>query len=135
MSFEFENLDVYKRSKLFCKEVYRITGKFPQSEMHGLTSQLKRASVSVVANIAEGCGRAHRPDQRRFYNISLASIFECVALVDLGHCLDFISGEDFQKIRKDIEAVSSMLYGLIRYTKRPVISKQSRISNIETRSS
>ena len=118
MSFEFETLNVYHESKRFCSEIYLRTRLFPDSELYGLTSQLRRAAVSVVANLAEGCGRRTRVEQRRFYNIGHASLYECVALLGIAVDLLLLTEDDYKPIRNKAESISAMLNGLIKYTKK-----------------
>ena len=72
----FKDLDIWKRSRLFCSAIYAITVSFPENEKFGLTNQLRRASVSIPSNIAEGCSRSSNKDFSRFLEISIGSIFE-----------------------------------------------------------
>jgi four helix bundle protein len=73
----FEDLDVWKKAHAFVVEAYRLTDTFPKNELFGLTSQLRRAAVSIPANIAEGFKKTGKPDKLRFYNISQGSLEEC----------------------------------------------------------
>ena len=82
-SFLFENLDIYKKSSDLCSKIIELCGGFPNGN-YFLADQLKRASLSIVANIAEGSGRWHNKDKKNFYYISRGSLFECVAI--LGIC-------------------------------------------------
>ncbi len=72
----FQELDVWKRAHRLVLAVYRMTGKFPRDERYGLVSQMRRAAVSVPANIAEGFKRRGQADKIRFYNIGEASLEE-----------------------------------------------------------
>jgi len=73
----FEDLIVWQKAHEFVLAVYRFTDKFPKGEIYGLTSQLRRAAVSIAANIAEGFKKSGRSDKARFLNISQGSIEEC----------------------------------------------------------
>ena len=73
----FHDLVVWQKAHAWVREVYRLTHGFPREEMYGLTSQLRRAAVSVPANIVEGFGRSTKGDKLRFYNISQGSLEEC----------------------------------------------------------
>ena len=66
----------WQKSIVIVKEVYKLTKDFPQSEMFGLTNQIRRAGVSITANIAEGASRSHSNDRKRFYEISRSSLVE-----------------------------------------------------------
>jgi four helix bundle protein len=70
----FKDLEIWKSSRKFCSEIYNITSNFPESEKFGLTNQLRRASVSVPSNIAEGCSRRSNKDFSRFLEIAIGSI-------------------------------------------------------------
>ncbi len=73
----FEDLLVWQKAHLFVLAVYRITGMFPKHEIYGLTSQLRRAAVSIAANIAEGFRKRSKADKVRFLNIAQGSVEEC----------------------------------------------------------
>ena len=73
----FEDLEVWKKAHVWVLEIYRLTETFPKHEMFGLTSQLRRAGVSIPANIAEGFKKRGRADKLRFYNIAQGSLEEC----------------------------------------------------------
>ena len=85
----FEDLVVWQRAHEFVLSVYRFTDGFPKGEMYGLTGQLRRAAVSVPANIAEGFGKRGKLDKMRFLNISQGSLEECryylILARDLGY--------------------------------------------------
>lgn len=95
MGFNFEKLDVYQRALEFTDEVYRITRKFPKEEQFGLTSQLRRAAVSIVANIAEGSGRYHKRDYAQFVRMSRGSVYECVALLQISMRQNYLVREEY----------------------------------------
>jgi four helix bundle protein len=73
----FEDLIVWQKAHEFVLGIYRLTESFPRSELYGLTSQLRRAAVSIAANIAEGFKKTGKADKARFFNISQGSIEEC----------------------------------------------------------
>ena len=110
--FSFEKLNVWKDSKEFVKEIYRITTKFPDSEKFGMTSQLRRASISVPSNIAEGSSRKTPNDQAHFTTLAYISLMEVLNQVIISHELNYISLEDYQSIRPQIEMISNKLNAL-----------------------
>lgn len=75
----FKELEIWKRSRVFCIAIYKITAQFPDSEKFGLINQLRRASVSVPSNIAEDASRRTNKDFGRFLNIALGSCYEIEA--------------------------------------------------------
>ena len=77
----YKKLDVWKQSMLLVKEIYLMTKKFPKEELYALTSQAKRAAISIPCNIAEGIGRNYKKDTIQFLHISGGSLYE------LEHCL------------------------------------------------
>ena len=111
-----KDLDVWKKSMSLVEEIYKLTVSFPANEMYGLTSQIKRAAVSVPSNIAEGSGRKGDKEFIQFLYISLGSVAEVETQVLLAQRLGFI--EENELILKDIEDIKQMLNGLIRYLKR-----------------
>jgi len=73
---QFKELEIWKRSRYFCSEIYHITSSFPSDEKFGLTNQLRRASVSIPSNIAEGSSRNSNKDFSRFLEISIGSAYK-----------------------------------------------------------
>ena len=88
----FEDLLVWQKAHLFVLSVYRMTATFPKYELYGLTSQFRRASISIAANTAEGFRRRNKADKVRFLNIAQGSLEECryyiILSKDLGYCDD-----------------------------------------------
>jgi four helix bundle protein len=92
--FKFEELNVYKDALLFADSIYDLTQAFPRDEAFGLTNQLRRASVSIVLNIAEGTSRTKK-DFRHFLSLSRGSCYECVAILSITHNRNYINKKDF----------------------------------------
>jgi len=107
----FEDLLVWKKAHSFVLAVYRITGDFPKHEINGLSSQFRRASVSITANIAEGFRKCNNTEKIRFYNIAQGSVEECryylILSRDLGYC-------DSTEINALLNEVSKLLDAFIR---------------------
>ena len=109
--FNFENLEVYQRAVIFSNKIYDITKAWPKEYLFDLTSQIRRAALSVPLNIAEGYGRT-RKEYRRFINISRASCFELVPLVEIASKQNLVSEDLRLKLLKEIIELSKMLSGL-----------------------
>ncbi len=107
----FEELEVWQAAHQLVLDVYRMTEMFPKHEMFGLTSQFRRAAVSIPANIAEGFKKRGKPDKLRFYNIAQGSLEECRYYVILAHDLGYNS-DDSNKAA--IERISRMLDGYMK---------------------
>ena len=88
-SKSFEDLIVWQKAHEFVLKVYAFTGKFPREELYGLTSQFRRAAVSIPANIAEGFRKNGLKDKVRFYNIAEGSINECLYYIRLSSDLKY----------------------------------------------
>jgi four helix bundle protein len=110
--FDFEKLDVYQKAKVYHQQIstYLPQTKITSSER----DQLKRASMSIVLNIAEGSGRFTKPDKRNFYIIARSSVFETVALLELLLENKIIDPLTQQKFYLQAEELSKMLFSLIR---------------------
>jgi four helix bundle protein len=110
--FEFEKLDVYKKAKAFNA---RIREFIRTSKLDGTTKdQLRRASFSIVLNLAEGSGRFTKPDRRNFYVIARSSIFECVAILDVLKDEAIVEENMFREFYEHAEELSKMLFVMIR---------------------
>ncbi len=96
--------------------MYGATTEFPATERYGLTSQLRRASISIVANIAEGCGRRTNADLRQFLQISLGSAKEVDCLLMFARDLGYLTDANYRQLTNDLFAVLGMLGKLIGRT-------------------
>lgn len=110
--YSFEKLDVWNEAKDFAKSIYILTSKFPDSEKFGLVSQLRRASVSICSNIAEGSARNSYKDKAHFTTMAFGSTVEVLNQLILSYELNFVSENDYLKLRQDIESVTNKLNGL-----------------------
>jgi len=109
-----KDLDVWKRSIEFVKVIYMLTSSFPKEEMYGLTNQIRRAAVSISANIAEGAGRNHKAEFKQFLYISLGSQSELETEIIIAKELGYIDNNIFEQIENDLIIIGKMLLGLIR---------------------
>lgn len=110
--FSFERLDVWQKSIDFADLVYRVTRAFPDDERFGLTSQMRRASVFVSSNIAEGSARFSKADFAHFIEIATGSVFEVVSQSFVSRREKFLNEADFQAIYAAAEEQGRMLSGL-----------------------
>lgn len=114
----FRDLEVWQRSFDLALSVYRATMRFPADEKYGLTSQMRRAAVSVQANIAEGYRRSHRNDYIRFLEISSGSQAELESYLLIADRLEYLSKENFRELWELCERVGMMLTRLIASLRR-----------------
>jgi four helix bundle protein len=114
-AFRFEGLDVWKRSVEFAGQVYELTKKFPRAEQFGLIDQVRRAVVSISANIAEGSARETPKDFAHFLNISRGSLFELVSHLEVAVRLGFISATESSVFKSEATEISKMLSGLRKH--------------------
>ena len=117
MDFDFERLEVYSKALDFADTVYNITEEFPERENYGLTSQLRRAAVSISLNLAEGVGRDTKADRRRFYIMARGSLFECIPLIEISSRRKMFSQETRSGLRSRCVELGKMISGLIRSLK------------------
>ena len=110
----FRDLKVWQKSYRLCLDLYKITKKFPKEERYGLTSQIRRAAVSIPSNIAEGYGRKTTADYLRFLYIAYGSICELETQLLLSGDLNYVNQENLKARRDDTEEVERMLKALIK---------------------
>ena len=110
MTYKFENVIAWQKAHQFVLAVYRITKGFPADEVYGLTSQFRRAAVSIEANIAEGYKKLSKADKLRFMNISQGSTEECRDYILLSRDLQYIDEQQFSELYDLLEDASKMLY-------------------------
>lgn len=111
---DYRDLDVWNESMNLAADVYELTGSFPREEMFGMTSQMRRASVSVAANIAEGFGRQQTRSFIQFLRISQGSLKEVETLVLLAGRVGLASGEPVERLMARCQRIGKMLVGLVR---------------------
>ena len=107
-----EDLEVFKRAHQLTLKIYEISEKFPKDEKYGLISQIKRAAVSVCANLMEGSYRLNRAEYRQFVGIARGSSGELKYHVLLAKDLGYISENDYIPLRIELVEISKMLRGL-----------------------
>jgi four helix bundle protein len=114
---DFRSLKVWEKAHAFVLWVYKETAAFPTEERYGLTSQMRRAAVSIPNNIAEGCGRGSDPDMARFIQTSMGSASEVEYLLLLSRDLGLLSEGPYQNMTSEITEIKRMLTGLIKTLK------------------
>ncbi len=112
--FNFEKLETWQKAIAFSDLVYEATRHFPADERFGLTNQMRRATVSISSNIAEGTARNSKNDYARFLEIAAGSLFEVVSQSFVGQRQGFLSIADFNKLYAAAEEQGKMLSGLRR---------------------
>ncbi len=110
--FNFEKLDVWKKSIILAGNVYTLTKDFPTDERFGLTSQMRRAAVSISSNVAEGCSRSSKTDFRRFIEIGTGSAFELISQANIARDQGLLSVESYDKLYQSTLEIVRMLSGL-----------------------
>ena len=114
---DYREIKVWERSHALTLEIYRATRSFPKDELHGLTSQVRRAASSIPANIAEGCGRDGDAELKRYLNISLGSACELDYFILLAGELSYLAKTDAEYMALEILEIRRMLGGFIQKLK------------------
>jgi four helix bundle protein len=114
--FLFENLEVYQRAVNFAETIAIVTKNLPAQGHYHLVDQLRRASLSISLNIAEGNGRWHVKDRKNFFWIARGSVFECVPLLELCKREKLITEDTWADLKAELEVLSKMLTALINAT-------------------
>ena len=110
-SRSFKDLDCWQKAHEFVVSVYKVTNMFPDDERYGLTSQFRRAAVSIAANICEGYRKLSRSDKLRFMNIAQGSLEECRYYIILSHDLNYIDQNKYENLEYLINGTSWKLNG------------------------
>lgn len=105
----FKTLEIWKRSRKLTKEIYLLTESLPVTERFGLSSQMKRASISVPSNIAEGCGRTSRQQLSYFLDIAVGSICELETQIYLSCDLQYIPEKSIHPLIDEITQIRKMI--------------------------
>ena len=115
---EYTNLEVWIEARKLTNLVYEKTKKFPKEELFGLTNQIRRCSVSIPSNIAEGCGRRTSNDTIHFLHIAKGSLFELETQIFLSLDQNYIDKEEFNEIFNQILTCKKLINGFINYYKK-----------------
>lgn len=115
---DYKNLEVWRESRKLVSVVYKIVQSFPEEEKYGLSSQLKRAAISVPSNIAEGIARNHNKETKQFFYIAKGSIYEIETQMYLALDLNLINQDQADKIFIQLTLVRKLLIGFIKYLEK-----------------
>jgi four helix bundle protein len=110
----YKELEVWQKAVKLAVEIYRITQTFPKEELYGLTSQIRRASTSVSANIAEGWGRGSTKEYIQFLLIARGSLMELETHLIIAQELNYLNQQQLEKMQAEIESMGMMLNRLIQ---------------------
>lgn len=111
----FEDMAVWQESQKLAVIIYTLTKNFPTDEIYGLTSQIRRASSSVSANIAEGFGRGSNKDKAHFYHIALGSLLETKNFIYLSAKLDYVGQNQTDSVITQIESIHKQITAILKY--------------------
>lgn len=110
----FRKLKIWNKSIELATDVYKITSKFPKSELYGIVSQMRRAVVSISSNIAEGAGRQSNKEFKRFLNIAKGSSYELETQLTISRNLDFITENDYKILTGRLVEIEKMTFVLVK---------------------
>jgi four helix bundle protein len=114
LKLNHKNLEAWKQSLLLIKEIYVLTKTFPKEELFGITSQLRRAAISVASNIAEGSSRKSSAERKRFYEIARSSVVEIDTQLEISLQIGYLEKEGLQNIESSVAHVFALLSGLLK---------------------
>ncbi len=111
---DFKKLMIWQKAHRLTLAVYKATANFPQSELYGLTSQMRRASASIPANIAKGCGRNSATELARFITIAMGSASELEYHLLLAHDLELLGDAMHAQLDQDVNEIKRMLVSFVQ---------------------
>jgi len=120
--YNFEKLEVWQDARLFVKDIYSLTNSFPDKEKYGICTQMQRAAVSIVSNIAEGVSRNSTKEQIRFIEIAYGSLMEVYCQLYIAIDLNYLMSEQFETLKQNVDKISNKRNALNR-------SLQKRLNN------
>jgi len=115
----YKDLHIWQKGLKFCEKIYQVTKKFPTTEIYGLTSQIRRCSISIPSNIAEGNARGHITEYKQFLRVAFGSAAELETQLILAERIGYLTNEDFKKLNTNLEEIKKMLYSLIKSLSHP----------------
>lgn len=114
LDLSHKKLDVWKKSLELVSNVYKLTHSFPREEQFGLTSLIRRASVSIISNIAEGFARSSEIETKRFLEIARSSLVEVDTQIEISKTLGYISENNIKELKENSNHIFAMLTNLIK---------------------
>jgi four helix bundle protein len=114
MIADFTDLRVWQEAHKLALDIYKVSARFPSSETYSLTSQIRRAAISITSNLAEGFGRFSKADQEHFYIMASGSLYELKSQLMLAKDLGYINTTDFDKIVEQSNLTHKLLNGLLK---------------------
>lgn len=114
---EYTELEVWKESRVLVNLIYQTSKSFPKEETYGLTSQIRRCSVSIPSNIAEGCGRRTSADTIQFLHVSRGSLYELETQLYVALDQNYLHEENFNQLKVQILKCKKLINGFIKYYK------------------
>ncbi|PZF70803.1 four helix bundle protein [Taibaiella soli] len=114
LQLNHQNLEVYKSARALTVECYKLSNKFPAEERFNMIQQIRRASLSVVLNIAEGCSRKSEIERKRFFEISRGSLIEIDAALDTASELGYFDAKNCEVLGELMNKVFGMLSKMLR---------------------
>ena len=106
--FSFERLDVWQKTRVFLKEIYKITSLFPKEEQFGLAQHIRKSAISVLSNIAEATSRFGKIDFKRFIEITIGSLYETISQLFVAIDNNYLDKASFEDLYKDAEVIAKM---------------------------
>lgn len=116
--FYFERMDVWQEARSFVKKIYEITNEFPQDERYGMVMQMRRAVISIAANIAEGMARKTEKDKARFINQAFGSAIEVLNFIIIANDFNWIDDKKYTELREKNEKITNQLNSLYNKLRR-----------------
>ena len=123
MGYRYQDVIAWQKAKSFASDVYRVTESFPKSETYGLTSQVRRAAVSVASSIAEGQGRLTKGEFCHFLGQARGSLLEVETQLSIAVDLHFLKQDEFGHLQQKLSDVRKLLNGLIESMRTRMNSK------------
>jgi four helix bundle protein len=118
----FFDLNVWQEGCKLARAIYEVTARFPSDERFGLISQMRRSSVSVIANIAEGFGRISIKEKLHFYNQAHGSLTELQSHMYIAEDLTFLSRDEYSRLLPILQSCQALLQGFMRSTRKRLSS-------------
>ncbi|HEY3783353.1 MAG TPA: four helix bundle protein [Fimbriimonadaceae bacterium] len=126
MSYSHRDLEVWQLGMDLVESVYQITAEFPTDERYGLTSQMRRASVSIPSNISEGWGRHSNANLANFLRIARGSHSEMDTLIELARRLNLVSKNDFDRLSEQMAILGRKMYSFLQHIEKTVVREERK---------